>query len=83
MKAQVRAAGLENIRVNASGCLDRCELGCTLAIYPEGVWYHYDTRADLDEIIQTHLKQGGRVERLMLTTEQEELRPEQMAAAAE
>jgi (2Fe-2S) ferredoxin len=54
-----------------------------MAIYPEGVWYHYDTRADLDEIIETHLKQGKRVERLMLTPEQEELRPEQLAAAAE
>jgi (2Fe-2S) ferredoxin len=63
--------------------LDRCELGCTLAIYPEGVWYHYDTRADLDEILETHLKQGKRVERLLLTAEQEELRPEQVAVPSE
>ena len=79
MKAQARAAGLEHVRINASGCLDRCELGCNLVIYPEGVWYHYATRADLDEIIQTHLKAGGRVERLMLTPEQTALRPEQEA----
>lgn len=77
MKAQARAGGLANVRVNASGCLDRCELGCTMVIYPEGVWYHYDTRADLDEIIETHLKKGERVARLLLTTEQKELRPEQ------
>jgi (2Fe-2S) ferredoxin len=85
MKAQARAAGLANVRVNASGCLDRCELGCTMVIYPEGVWYHYDTRADLDEIIQTHLIKGERVERLMMTPDQkDELRPEQrMASAAE
>jgi (2Fe-2S) ferredoxin len=83
MKAQARAAGLKNVRINASGCLDRCELGCDLVIYPEGVWYHYDTREDLDEIIEMHLKQGKRVERLMLMTEQTELRPEQMPAAAE
>jgi (2Fe-2S) ferredoxin len=83
MKAQARAAGLKNVRINAAGCLDRCELGCDLVIYPEGVWYHYDTREDLDEIIEVHLKQGGRVERLILTTEQTELRPEQSAAAAE
>jgi hypothetical protein len=37
----------------------------------------------LDEIIETHLKQGKRVERLLLTTEQEELRPEQAAVPAE
>ncbi len=85
MKAQARAAGLANVRVNASGCLDRCELGCTMVIYPEGVWYHYDTRADLDEIIQTHLIKGERVERLIMTPDQkDELRPEQrMASAAE
>jgi (2Fe-2S) ferredoxin len=83
MKAQTRAAGVKGVRVNASGCLDRCELGCTMVIYPEGVWYHYDTRADLDEIIETHLKQGGRVERLLLTTDQEALRPEQSPLAAE
>jgi (2Fe-2S) ferredoxin len=83
MKAQARAAGVKNIRINAAGCLDRCELGCTLVIYPEGVWYHYDTRADLDEIIETHLLAGRRVERLLLTAEQQELRPEQIAVAAE
>jgi (2Fe-2S) ferredoxin len=78
MKAQARAAGLAGIRINAAGCLDRCELGCTLVIYPEGVWYHYDTRADIDEIIETHLKQGGRVGRLLLTPDQAEtLRPGQ------
>jgi (2Fe-2S) ferredoxin len=81
MKAQARAAGVGNMRINAAGCLDRCELGCTMVIYPEGVWYHYDTRADIDEIIETHLKQGKRVERLLLTTDQEALRPEQTALA--
>lgn len=79
MKAQVRAAGVPNARINASGCLDRCELGCTLVIYPEGVWYHYESRADIDEIIVTHLQQGRRVERLMLTPDQKELRLEQAA----
>ncbi len=77
MKAQTRAAGVEHTRINVAGCLDRCELGCTMVIYPEGVWYHYATREDIDEIIETHLKQGKRVERLLLTTEQVELRPAQ------
>jgi (2Fe-2S) ferredoxin len=35
-------------------------------IYPEGVWYHYENEADIREILETHVKNGGRVERLML-----------------
>ena len=77
MKAKVKDLGLPGIRVNASGCLDRCELGCTMVIYPEGVWYTYRSEADIDEIIETHLKQGGRVKRLMLETDQKEPRPDQ------
>ena len=40
------------MRINSSGCLDRCELGPTMVIYPEGVWYHVETREDVDEILQ-------------------------------
>jgi (2Fe-2S) ferredoxin len=68
MKAKVKALGLERVRVNASGCLDRCEFGPTMVIYPEGVWYRYESRADVDEIVETHLIHGGRVERLLLPT---------------
>jgi (2Fe-2S) ferredoxin len=65
------------VRINSSGCLDRCELGPTMVIYPEGVWYHYRTREDVDEILRTHVAGGSRVTRLMLTPEQKDLRPEQ------
>jgi (2Fe-2S) ferredoxin len=41
-------------------------------IYPEGVWYGYRTTADLDEILETHLVKGGRVERLMLMPDQKQ-----------
>ena len=37
-----------------------------MVIYPEGVWYRYDTEADLKEILETHVRDGGRVTRLML-----------------
>jgi (2Fe-2S) ferredoxin len=39
-------------------------------IYPEGVWYRYENTQDIDEIVETHLKKGGRVERLMLMPDQ-------------
>ncbi|ASG19426.1 (2Fe-2S) ferredoxin domain-containing protein [Nitrospirillum viridazoti] len=67
MKAAAKEAGLgKRVRVNAAGCLDRCELGPTLVIYPEGVWYTCATPGDVDEIVKTHLVEGGRVDRLML-----------------
>ena len=70
MKARAKQRGLSDVRINASQCLDRCEFGPTMVIYPEGVWYAVKTVADVDEIIETHLVQGGRVERLMLMPDQ-------------
>lgn len=70
MKARAKEMGLKDVRINSAGCLDRCELGPTVVIYPEGIWYRYDTPADVDEILTTHVKGGGRVERLMLMLDQ-------------
>jgi (2Fe-2S) ferredoxin len=70
LKARAKEVGLKDVRINASGCLDRCELGPTMVIYPEGIWYGYRSTEDLDEILQTHLIDGGRVERLMLYPDQ-------------
>lgn len=67
MKARAKELGLRDIRINQAGCLDRCEFGPTMVIYPEGVWYRPQTTADVDEILATHLVGGGRVPRLMLT----------------
>ena len=66
MKARAKELGLRRVRINVAGCLDRCELGPSMVIYPEGVWYHYRSREDVDEILETHLMRGGRVRRLML-----------------
>jgi (2Fe-2S) ferredoxin len=69
-KARAKELGLKGVRVNSAGCLDRCELGPTVVIYPEGVWYNYGSTADIDEILRTHLVEGGRVARLMLRADQ-------------
>ena len=69
-REKARQLGIQNIRFNAAGCLDRCEFGPNMVIYPEGVWYHFDSQADIDEILEIHLKNGGRVERLMLQPDQ-------------
>ena len=69
-REKARQLGIEGIRLNAAGCLDRCEYGPNMVIYPEGVWYRYENTQDIDEIVETHLKNGGRVERLMLMPDQ-------------
>ena len=66
MKARAKELGLADVRINTSGCLYRCELGPSVVIYPEGVWYQVNTPADVDEILAVHLIGGGRVERLMM-----------------
>ena len=66
MKLRATQMGLKDIRINNAGCLERCELGPTMVIYPEGVWYHYQTKDDVDEILQTHVVEDRRVGRLLL-----------------
>lgn len=66
MKAKAKALGIKKVRVNSAGCLDRCELGPNMVIYPEGIWYRPTSFEDVDEILQKHLIEGGRVDRLML-----------------
>lgn len=63
-KQRVKELGLKKIRVNNSGCLNRCALGPMLVIYPEGIWYQYQTREDIDEIIESHLRNSNIVKRL-------------------
>ena len=59
-------AGKGGIRINTAGCLDRCEEGPVLVVYPEEVWYTFVDKEDLDEIIEEHLINNRPVERLKL-----------------
>ena len=59
-------AGPGGIRVNKAGCLDRCAGGPVAVVYPEAVWYTYVDQHDIDEIVDSHLKNGRVVERLLL-----------------
>lgn len=59
-------AGEGRVRVNNAGCLDRCGEGPVLVVYPEGVWYTYVDREDLEEILNEHLVGGRVVDRLRL-----------------
>lgn len=66
MKYRAKELGIKRVRINNSGCLDRCELGPAIVIYPEGVWYQCQTTDDIDEVLQTHIIDGLRVERLQM-----------------
>ena len=57
--------GAGKVRVNKAGCLDRCAGGPIAVVYPEAVWYTYVDEQDIDEIVESHLKNGKVVERLV------------------
>ncbi len=59
-------AGKGGVRVNTAGCMDRCEEGPVIAVYPDAVWYTYVDREDIDEILEEHLMNGRVVERLLI-----------------
>jgi len=68
-KKRIKELGLggkKGVRINMAGCLDRCEDGPVMVIYPEETWYTYLDEDDVDEIIEQHLQQGKIVERLLI-----------------
>lgn len=68
LKQAVGEAGLSGqVRVNTAGCLDACEVGASVVVYPEQVWYGHVTPADVAEIVASHLVAGRPVERLRVT----------------
>ena len=66
---QLGLAGKGGVRVNKAGCLDRCAGGPVAVVYPEAVWYTFVDNADIDEIVESHLKNGRPVERLQLAAD--------------
>src|SRR6267378_1367008 len=67
-KEKLSERGIPNsrVRANKAGCLDQCEIGPTVVVYPEAVWYGHVTPADVDEIIDSHIVGGKPVERLII-----------------
>jgi (2Fe-2S) ferredoxin len=67
MKKRVKQLGEkipERVRINTAGCLDRCDKGPVIVVYPEATWYTYVDAEDIDEIIDSHLIGGKIVDRL-------------------
>ena len=67
LKKALKDRGIKaEIRANNAGCLDQCERGVTVVVYPEQVWYGGVTVADIDELVEKHLVHGEVVERLLM-----------------
>ena len=67
MSKAIEAQGLTNdVGFTAAGCFGFCSAGPLMVVYPEGIWYRPTTAEDVDEIVESHLKQGKPVERLIM-----------------
>lgn len=62
----IEAQGLADVGFTASGCLGFCGAGPLMVVYPDGVWYQPKTNEDVDAIVESHLKQDKRVDRLVM-----------------
>jgi len=68
LKLRLKELGLNaEIRANSAGCLDSCEFGISVVVYPEQTWYGAVTKNDVEEIIQSHIINNNPVERLKIT----------------
>src|SRR5438270_8799271 len=69
-KQKLAERGLKGkVRANQSGCLDQCEHGPTVVVYPEAVWYGRVQPEDVSEIVESHILNDLPVARLMLRDE--------------
>lgn len=68
-KTKLAQRGIKLVRANKSGCLDQCELGPNVVVYPESVWYGGVKPEDVDEIIESHILGDKPVERLRICDE--------------
>lgn len=63
---KLKASSKKKIRINRAGCMSRCDEGPVLVIYPEGIWYQYIDKLDIDEIIESHIIGNKVVKRLQI-----------------
>ena len=66
LKALVKEQGLgDRVIVSRTNCLKHCSHGVTVAVYPDNVWYGGVQEADLKEILESHIRDGKPVARLI------------------
>jgi 3-hydroxy-5-methyl-1-naphthoate 3-O-methyltransferase len=63
---EIQARGLNNdVQVTTCGCMGLCDEGPVMVVYPGGVWYRRVQPTDASEIVDTHLRDGKVVDRLI------------------
>jgi (2Fe-2S) ferredoxin len=65
-EALAKAGIKKEIRAQKAGCLDVCEFGPAIVIYPDNIWYGNVQPEDIDEIINSHLLNNKPIERLRI-----------------
>lgn len=58
-----------SVRANKAGCLDQCELGPTVVIYPQAIWYGGVRLSDVPRIIDETVIGGRILEDLLIPGE--------------
>lgn len=66
LKEGAAKAGLSDVRINRAGCMEHCQFGPSVVVYPEAVWYHVPTAEDAKEILESHVIGGKVVDRLLM-----------------
>ena len=67
LKIGTSKAGLgDDVRINRAGCMEHCQYGPSVVVYPEAVWYRVPTVKDAEEILREHVVGGKVVERLLM-----------------
>ena len=61
----IEEKGIKNVRVIQTGCFGLCAKGPIVIIRPEETFYAHVKPEDCEEIINTHIVEGNRVERLL------------------
>ena len=61
----LREKNIDNVRIIKTGCFGLCAKGPIVIIRPEDTFYAMVKPEDCEEIIQTHIIEGNKVERLL------------------
>lgn len=69
-KSELKRRGLGPlVRANTAGCLDQCELGPTVVIYPQEIWYGGVKLEDVTRIIEETVIGGHVIDELLIPDE--------------